>query len=174
MSSRRTSVNNMDRRSNNRALSNSEPNPKDYCPSCSVRLKYSSRLNDFFCSQCGFVRNQGERISFIVDGPNPPDNNKRKGPLTSASSGSSAAAADVNNNNIFIRPITKSRSQQSLEDSRRRHLQGYDNDMKRLEMMGYNIVDSYEHITTDNSTYDSNEARGSFSNLQCNRRMYFR
>lgn len=166
---RRPTVNFMNQGTANK-IASGEPDAKDYCPSCGIRLKYTSRLNDFFCSQCGYVRREGKPVSFIVDGPN--YNDRRKGPLKSSSSGSSAAAAD-DSSNLFMTPISKTRSQESLEDSRRRRIQGYDNDIKHFEKLGYNIIDSYEHVPTDNSTFDSNEAKGSFSNLASNRRMYF-
>jgi hypothetical protein len=155
------------------AANNSEPDAKNYCIYCGIRLHYSARLNNFFCSQCGFTR-KGDK--FVIDDvPNSEDNNRRKGPLTSDSNGSNATPEEFENMKIKPLPNQMSRSRQSFEDTRRRSFQGYDNDMKRLEKMGYNIVNSYEHIPADNgSTYDSNEARGSFANLQSQRRVYYR
>ena len=165
----------MDRRSH-RAVNN-EPNAKDYCPSCSVRLKYSSRMNDFFCSSCGFVRKEGKHVSFIIDGHNYSDNNKRKGPLSSDSISAAPLTADEIEM-MKIRPLPgqagMNRTQESLERDRRRNLQVYDSDMQRLATKGYNVVASEEHILNDNNTYAANEAKGSFSNLKSNRRMYFR
>lgn len=170
MSSRRTFVNNMDGRSY-RAV-NSEPNPKDFCPSCSVRLKYSARLNTFLCTQCGWSRSE-KPIAFIVNGPD--YNNRIKGPLRS--SDSSVITADELEN-MKIRPLPgqagMNRTQLSLERDRRRNLQYYDNDLRRFAEQGYNIVDVQEHVINDNSTFNSDEMRGSFSNSQSNRRMYFR
>jgi len=165
-------VNNMDR--STRALNN-EPNPKDYCPSCSVRLKYSSRLNDFFCSDCGYVRKEGKPIAFVIDGTNYPGN-KRKGPLSSDSN--SAVPTDAEIEMMKLKPLPgqagMNRSQQSLERNSRRNLQGLDSDMQRLANADYSFQMSEEHIINDNLSYDPNELKGSFSNLQSNRRVYFR
>jgi len=173
MVSRRSTVNNMDR--GNRPLNN-EPNPKDYCPSCSLRLKYTSRLNDFFCTQCGFVRREGKPIAFVIDGPNPPDNSKRKGPLTLSSD--TSVVTDEELELMKMKPLPglagMNRSQQSLERNSRRNLQVNDSELQRFAEKAYNIVNSEEHIIHDNLSYDPNELKGSFSNLTSQRRIYYR